>query len=358
MQMKKVLVLISTKFVTYGGLTNAFMNYYRNMDKTDLIIDVASTLDADEVLIKEIECNGGKYIALPSKWKDPFKYIKAFKKISKGYDVVHINGNSSTMAVELYLAKKNNVPVRIAHCHSSFSTHSVMNFILNPLLNRSLTKALAVSEMSGKWLYKKDFEVLNNAINQEKYEYNSKARKELRAKLNISDNDILIGNVGKLNELKNQVFLLELLKRLNKSYKLIIVGGGPKENELKEKVDELSLTDSVIFTGMVNDAAKYYQAFDIFLFPSIYEGFGLALLEAEASGLPCIASTHVPKETNLSKEVKYLDLNIDKWVDEINKIDIQNKREEKSKINIKLIEDGGYGAEKNSEKLRKIYMGD
>jgi len=362
MQMKKVLVLISTKFVTYGGLTNAFMNYYRNMDKTDLIIDVASTLDADEVLIKEIECNGGKYIALPDKRKNIIKYIKKFNFVCRGYDVIHVNGNSATMGLELMIAKKNKIPVRIAHCHSTKTSFPLYNFILTPIFNKSYTNGLAVSDMAG-WVYgKRKFRVLNNAIDTSKYAYNEQQRAKIRKQYGISDFDLVLGHVGKIYEAKNHKFLIQLFHELSKNeknVKLLIVGDGILRSEIEDEIDKYNLNDRVIITGMQNETAPFYSAIDLFLFPSIFEGFGLAILEAQASGLNVLASEAVPRMVDIAKCVTFLPLNIERWLSEALKKISDSEATNRiltSNNNIKKIIDKNYDIKKCSNELRKIYI--
>lgn len=359
--MKKILIIITTQFVQYGGLTSVMMNYYRHINKSGLQIDFASTNDdVDDVLINSLDENGSKYYFIGNRKKHIFKYVKNLKKIitTEKYDVVHINGNSSTMSLELYICKKCGVPVRIAHCHTTRTEHPLINRILKTILNNNYTQALAVSPEAGNWLYTKDYIVMNNAIDPSKYFYDEKIRKNVREKLKIT-NAFVMGNVGKLYSAKNQKFVIDIffeVKKIIPDSILIFVGGGVLEDELRERCKCLSIEDSVIFLGMRNDVNEIIQAFDYFVFPSLYEGFGLALIEAQASGLSCIASDAVPSNTNVTGNVIYekLSENAKAWA-KIILDSLDYNRYMQCKEAQKKIENAGFDIRTEAKKLESIY---
>lgn len=331
------------------------------MNKEGLIIDFASTNVADKTLVAELNLNGGKYYCL-GKRKSIFLYSYNLKKILKEnkYDIVHVNGNSSTMALELFLAKIMGVQKRIAHVHASNSNYPIINAMVKPMFKRCYTDGIAVSKESGEKLFGNNYVILNNAIDTQKYKFNNDVRKEVRKNFNVSDKTVL-GNVGKLNRNKNQIFLLHIFKELLKidsSYCLMIVGGGELEKELKGEAKSLEIGDNVIFTGMRNDIEKIIQAFDIFLFPSIIEGLGMVTIEAQAAGLHCLISDTVPKETEVSQLAHYLPLsNFQKWFDLILQYKNQDyDRTTFSNTAIKSIDEHGYDIGTRANDLRKIYL--
>lgn len=309
---RKVLIVITTDFVPYGGLTTVMMNYYRVMNKENLQIDFASTNDPCDELKQELAQNGSKYFDLGSRKYSPMHYMKKLATVLKmeKYDVIHVNGNSSTMAMELVTAKLVGVPSRIAHVHTTRSKYPYANVVLHPIFATSYTTALAVSKQAGDWLYGKNYTLLNNAINTAKYKFNVDVREKMRKKYELTGK-FVIGTVGKLNPPKNHIHLLQTFAEYSKKDEtamLVIAGGGELEQHLKAKAAELGVASKVIFLGMYSDIAGILQAFDAFVFPSLFEGLGLAIIEAQAAGLPCVASTAVPQETNVTPYISYLDL--------------------------------------------------
>lgn len=358
----RILIIIDTSFVPYGGLSTVVMNYYRAIDKKDLIIDIASTNNAPQSLVEELKMNNSHYYCL-GKRKRVFSYSKKlFTTLSRGYDVVHVNGNSGTMALELLPAIRRKIPVRIAHVHTTKTEHPVLNMLIYPLFKHSFSKAIAVSENAGKWLFKNNYIILNNAIDISRYIYSDEKRKRIRNQYEIADSTFIIGNVGKLTPGKNQQFLLDVFRIVKDRYKdskLFIVGGGDLEDDLKCKAKELGIDQDVIFSGMMNDASECYQAFDIFAFPSKFEGLGLALIEAQASGLKCIISDRIPTEAIVTPDVKILgiDRQEKEWADYILN-NIYYDRKERSDCAKETIRLHGYDILIEAKKLRNIYFGE
>lgn len=361
--MKRILIVITTAFVPYGGLTTVMMNYYRAMGKKKLKIDFASTNEPPEVLLKELNENGSQYFNLGDRKKHLIKYLKKLNKVLRGnsYDVIHVNGNSATMAFELRTAKRRRVPVRIAHGHTTRSDYSWLHKILFRVFRKSYTHAIAVSDKAGEWLFSgQEYIVLNNAIPVKKYKYDMSIREKYRNSLGFSDK-FIVGNVGKLYAAKNHSFLIQIFCELRKKKEnahLLIVGGGELRGELEEQCRSLGIEDDVTFLGMREDIPELLQTMDIFVFPSRYEGFGMALIEAQAAGLYCFASESVPGETKLSNNIQYISLNekVQDWVEKISVVNCYNRM----KCSIQACSTicaCGYDIETAVEKLEKIYNG-
>mgnify|MGYP001654280906 CR=1 FL=1 len=248
------------------------------------------------------------------------------------YDVIHINGNSATMVLELVVSCLTGIKTRIAHGHTTRSSHPIVHRILKKPLNFLSTYKLAVSNSTGKWLFGKDYIVLNNAINVHKFAFDKYKRKKIRDEIGISD-ALVIGNVGKLYAPKNHVFLLDVFHYIvskNRNALLLLVGGGELENSLKKKAYELGVDDKVLFLGMRDDVSDIVQAFDVFVFPSVFEGLGIALLEAQATGLTCIASKDViPVEVKVTPQLQFVSLkeSAEVWADRILNAEYCEKRD-------------------------------
>lgn len=180
--MKKILIVITTEFVYYGGLTNVMMNYYKALNKDGLHIDFASTnvVNENDRAYQFIKSNGSNYYCLGSRKRNTFNYLqKLYLLLKKNkYDVIHINGNSATMVLELVVSCLVGIKTRITHGHTTRSSHPIVHRILKKPLNFLSTYKLAVSNSTGKWLFGKDYIVLNNAINVHKFAFDKYKRKK------------------------------------------------------------------------------------------------------------------------------------------------------------------------------------
>lgn len=362
--MKKTLILLLTGFEPYGGLSSVMMNYYRNMDKSDLSIDFASTNALDEALLLELSESGSTYYDLGQRKKAPLRYYLNLYKLLKRnrYDVIHVNGNSRSMAVELTIAKLCGVKKRIAHGHNERSSHPVIHRLLGPLFKRSYTDALCASEPSGKWLYGSGYTVLNNAIDTTRYRFDPFVREWQRRELNIPPDCVVVGTVGKLNYQKNPAKILSIFQKYhqaNAKSKLLLVGGGPLMASLQAAAKSMDIEDTVFFAGMQNSAAPYLQAMDVFLFASRYEGKSLALLEAQASGLYCLVPDHLSDENKHTTDlISLYNLNDDES-EQVDWLDLHTSPEgrvERSRSACAQISACGYSIRGKANELRKIYL--
>lgn len=184
--MVRILVVITTSFVPYGGLASVMMNFYRAIDKTRFHIDFASTnLELNPKLALELKQNGSKYYGLGNRKKFIINYAKSLDRVLKNgkYDVIHVNSNSATATLELLVAYKNGIQKRIVHNHTSICDHKILNNLLKPVFNKLYTDAVACSDKAGKWLFtNNNFRVLNNGINADKFAFNASNRTFVRDK--------------------------------------------------------------------------------------------------------------------------------------------------------------------------------
>ena len=304
-----------------GGVEAVVMNNYRYIDRHKVQFDFL--VDADSTLVprEEIEARGGRIFDIP-----PYQHVGEYQKVlqrlfrQEGWRIVHSHINALSV-FPLGAAKKAGVPVRIAHSHSTSSKGEFVRNAAKQLLrtqaNRYPTVRLACTEHAGKWLFgDAPFEVLANPIDFKRFTFDPEARVELRRAWGVGDADLLVGHVGRWAPQKNQIHLLHVLKGLVESgvsAKLALLGDGPDRVAIEAEAESLGLTDRLIAPGCV-DSAKAYSAFDLFCFPSRYEGLGMAAMEAQASGLPCFVSDAVPNEIDLTGKVRFLPLDsADAW---------------------------------------------
>lgn len=354
--MKRVLV-ISTLRLNYEGITSVIYNYISNMNRENLQIDFIAYSDINFDLKKQFE-GIGKVRIVPTRKGDFKKYVKGLKKVlSNKYDVVHIHGNSGTMAIEAVIARIYRVKKIIVHCHSTTCNYPILNKILTPIMKIVSTDFVACSNDAGKWLFKKNYMVFNNAIDLKKFEYNKVIREKYRKQLDL-ENNFVIGHIGHFREQKNHHFLIDIFKELHKicpEAKLLLVSDGPLFEDIKNKVNKFNLQNDVIFLGRRNDVDKLYQAMDCFVFPSKWEGLGMVLVEAQASGLPCCVSDVVPLEAKCTDIIYYKSLsdNAKEWAKFI--INIKNKNNNRNISFGDKIRNCGFDIKYEAEKLNKLY---
>lgn len=304
-----------------GGVESVVMNYYRHIDRTKIQFDFICDKDSTNIPYDEIEQLGGRVILVPP-YQKVFEYQKDLIKIFKdnNYKIVHSHLNTLSV-FPLRAAKKAGVPVRIAHSHSTTNKKewkkNLLKQILRPFSKVYATDYMCCSELAGRWLFgNKEYDkgnvyLLNNAIDLDKFKYDEQLRNKKRKELNIKDDTLVIGHVGRFVEQKNHRFLIDIFNEVHKQKEnsiLLLVGQGPLMEEMKEKVKTLGIKDSVKFLGQRNDINELYQVFDVFCLPSLYEGLPVVGIEAQATGLLCVLSDDMTKETKVLNETEFLSL--------------------------------------------------
>lgn len=304
-----------------GGVESVVMNYYRHIDRTKIQFDFICDEDSTNIPYDEIKKLGGKIILVPP-YQKVFEYQKDLIKIFKdnNYKIVHSHLNTLSV-FPLRAAKKAGVPVRIAHSHSTTNKKewkkNLVKQILRPFSKVYATDYMCCSELAGRWLFgnkeynKGNVYLLNNAIELDKFKYDEQLRNKKRKELNIKDDTLVIGHVGRFVEQKNHRFLIDIFNEVHKQKEnsiLLLVGQGPLMEEMKEKVKILGIEDSVKFLGQRNDVNELYQSFDVFCLPSLYEGLPVVGIEAQATGLLCVLSDDMTKETKVLNETEFLSL--------------------------------------------------
>jgi len=305
-----------------GGAETLIMNIYRNINRSliqfDFLVHTEDKCDYDD----EIRQLGGKIFSIPPyEGVNHFKYKRILNNFFSSHSEHHVvHGHvRSTASIYLKIANSYNKKT-IAHSHSTSSGSgftSLYKDFLQYFIRYNADYFFACSMDAGEWLFGKNivnsqrYYLVKNAIDINKFKFNKYLRNELREKLNLENNNV-IGHVGRFTDEKNHSFLIDILEEIldvDKSYKLLLIGVGPLENYIKKIVTERKLDNYVIFLGNTSYVEKYLNAMDIFVFPSIYEGLGISVIEAQASGLPCVISNSIPEEVVASHNVKSLDLN-------------------------------------------------
>lgn len=346
-----------------GGIEAFMMNYVRHMNHAAVHIDFAVTGLEKGAYDDELESLGCRIYRLPQKSKHPIAYQKKLKKVFRDskYGIVHSHADAMSCWV-LKVAKECGVPVRIAHSHNTqHLTTNPIKFQINEFarknINKYATNRFACSNEAGKWLFgNAPFKVIHNAIDTGEFAFDIDKRKALREKYGISDDAILLGHVGRFDTQKNHAFLIDMFAELakeNDNYKLMCVGDGWLRSDIEKQISENNLTDKVILAGQQENAHDYYNAFDLYVFPSLFEGLGFVLIEAQANGLTCISSDGVPQETNLSGADKMLYLPLEKqaWVDKVIELGKPTRYD-----GGKYVVEYGYDITHEAKKLEDMYL--
>lgn len=365
MKQEPVRILHVVTYMGRGGLETMLMNYYRHIDRSKIQFDFLVHRDFEADYDQEILSLGGRIYHLPR--LNPFsihyhKELDSFFKNHPEYQIVHVHQDCMS-SIALKAAHRNHVPIRIAHSHSSSQDKNIKYFIKRYFM-RSIpqyaTHLFACGKEAGNWMFNgANYQIVRNAIDSKLFSYDKNIRNKIRNEFNVSNNQIVIGHVGRFNYPKNHDFLIDIFNEVHKmlnNSKLLLVGTGDLEGGIRKKVNELNLTNDVIFLGNRNDVNELMQAMDIFVFPSHYEGLPVTLVEAQASGLPIIKSNYVSDQCIMTPNVYTLSLNntSKEWANQIVEMMKKYKRTDTSHYII----ENKYDVSANANWLAKFYMGE
>lgn len=369
--MEPVRVLHMLHSMNRGGAETMIMNYYRHIDREKVQFDFLLTFQGKSDYEEEILALGGKiFHVTPLTLKTMgayFKDIERFLKEHPEYRIVHSH-NSSKSVFPLRIAKKCNVPVRISHSHNMFlgngaSPKELLRKLLRTPLKKVSTHNFACSKDAAIWLYGEKYweegkvKVLPNAIDVTKFSYSIDVRDNYRKQFNLED-AFVVGHVGRFQEQKNHTFLLDIfaqIAKMQENAKFVLVGDGPLREEMEQKAKQLGIAKQVIFTGVREDVANLMQMMDVFVFPSLFEGLGIVLVEAQAAGLPCFTSKDVvPKEVKATEHLQFISLNesAEHWA----KMVLENKDNFERKARVQEIKAAGYEIKEAAGKLERFYL--
>ena len=360
-----------------GGIETLIMNIYRNIDRSKVQFDFLTHMGNGGAYEEEIRALGGRIYEMPVirdcqggktyYWR-VFEYIYELKKFFREhpeYRVLH-GHMTNTAAIYMPVAKKyGRVDCCIAHSHQTEATpglSGVVTSFLQKNVEKVATDYFACSEEAAKWIYSPDLvkagkvKVIHNGADVEKYHFDSVKHEVLKKKMGY-EGKIVIGNVARFKKQKNHTFLIDIFAEIHKKNDqtvLVLVGQGELEEEMKKKVSQLGLEDCVDFLGARNDVPTLLQVFDLFLLPSLFEGLPLVGIEAQAAGLPVVASNTVTPETDITGNVTFLplDLSASEWADKT--LDICNSFTRKDMT--EKVRTAGYDIKQTAQWLQNFYL--
>ena len=331
--MKRILHIVSS-LSKNAGVISMIMNYYREIDRNSILFDFVYFKEAADDLYYREEINqlGGRIYLIDKLSLTNINQVnKEIEQIFNEYqyEIVHCHEAILVNFIQSAL-RKCGVKRIIAHSHSARLSNTTVGCIRNRLMTLGINKycndIAACSELAGEYLFgKKEFlqrgTVIVNGVDTSRYCFDEILREKTRSIYGISDNTFLLGTVGRCETIKNQSFILELIaseQLRDKDVCFLLIGEGVMYEALKQKATEKGIASKVVFAGSQDDVRPFLCAMDMFVFPSLNEGFGVALVEAQLCKLPCLANSTIPKETAISDYVQYI--SVDKrelWISTI-----------------------------------------
>lgn len=361
-------VLHSVSNMDRAGIETMLMNYYRNMDRDKIQFDFLCNKMKPGAYDDEIRALGGRIFHTPG--LNPLKYPKYLRYMSDlflehpDYQIVEAH-NGALGVYALHAAKRNRLPVRIFHAHGAsiakdwkYPLKLVCRELLPLNMNQHYTCGVAAAEcyFKKKVVAAGDYVLIPNAIEIDRFLFNTEMREKIRKENNLEDKHV-VGHVGNYTPPKNHMFLIDIfaeLKKRDAKACLVLIGGGEQMETVKCRTQELGLEDSVRFMGSLSNVNEWYQAFDVFVMPSLREGLPLVGVEAQAADLPCFFSTSVTSEVAILDKTCFIDLKQgpEKWAEVIHGAFTYQER-----ANVRqILTEHGYDIKTEAIKLQERYL--
>ncbi len=368
MRDKTIRILHSVSNMDRGGIETMLMNYYRHIDRERVQFDFLCNKTKPGAYDEEIIAMGGRIFHSPGlnplKYPKYIKYMKNLIKEHPEYKIIHAH-NGAMGAYALNSAKRAKVPVRIFHAHGTGITKDIkflIKFICKNLLKFNLTHRWTCGNAAAKFFFgrrginNKDCLFVPNAIEIERFFFNPQKRDSIRKK-HLLEDKFVVGHVGRLTVEKNHIFLIDVFAeflKIRKNAQLVLVGDGSIKEQLKQYAKEKKLEKSILFVGEVDNTSEWYNAFDLFVMPSLREGLPVVAIEAQTAGLNCIFSKNITNEVAVTDRAKFLELEkgAEFWAEEMAKYPCDYER-------IGVEEDifsAGYDIRTEAKKLQEKYI--
>lgn len=360
--MQKVLI-INTIGLGFEGMSSVIRNYAAAMDCTGLELHFTATPDIDDKVRAAFEQYGTIHV-LPFKKDDLPAYFLGIRRLvrQEKISVVHIHGNSGMMIFEVLAARLGGAKGVLAHCHSTSCDHPRLNPWTVPFVKLLSTKRIACSQGAGEWLYgRSSYVQLNNAIDLNRFRFDPAVRAQTRQELGIPEGCFVLGHVGNFYEAKNQEYLVELFCCLHATQpdtRLIMAGSGEQMEALQQEVRRRGMQESIQFLGKRTDPERLYQAMDLFVMPSRWEGLPLVSLEAQAAGLPVILSDRITREAGCTRKVHYESIEKDPADWAALAAQIRAQAAPRADDSADQLRAAGFDIAHEADRLRRMYLGE
>ena len=364
----KVLHLVSPGI---GGIENYIFSHYKYMNRSrfqfDFLTQNQKLKGAEEFREFDYEVK----LLSATAAKDRALFVRQVRKVLMGgYDVLHLHTCYWTGFLIEEIAKEVGIRKVIVHSHSTFidETNAVKRnqllrqheAIKNAFTQDLATDFWACSWDAADWLFgeqipKSKIKIMKNAIELDRFQFNKQTRERIRADLGLDDDTLVLGTTGRLTYSKNHAFLIEMFSVFHQKHpksKLIIIGDGELLPDLERQICDRRLENHVLLLGWKNDVENYLQAMDVFLLPSRFEGFPIVIVEAAASGLPCIASDQIPEDVFFTERIRRIPLDMPVWNQTLEEAAVLcTDRQE----GIRIVQAAGYDVRQQARELEKMY---
>lgn len=324
-----------------GGAETFLMKIDRSLDHSKYQMDFCINVKEKCAYEDEIISLGGKIFRIPMKTESTVRFKNALYSVVKDNcykNVLRVTSNAAGFW-DLKIAKEAGAKHTIARSSNASDGGSIKSIVAHRigqlLWMKYVDTMIAPSDLAAKYTFgEKNYRGgnvyrLNNGLDLNVYHFDLEKREMVRAKYGISENAIILGHVGRFARQKNHSFLIQVFAAYNKKHPdsyLMLIGDGDLREEINRQVEIFGLNDRTIFVGQTDEIPEYLSAMDVFVFPSLYEGMPNTVIEAQASGLPCVISDTITKEANVTKNVTYLPLGqAELWADYIAKMDLKRK---------------------------------
>lgn len=366
---KKIKVVEFIPRLEFGGVESVVLNYINHLpDKGKFEFHVIAQNLYDPKCVHQFENLGFRVHLVTHKRTSLIKNCSEIWKILKKekFNVAHSHMTLTNFYV-LFMAKAVGINIRISHSHNAFKSENWKQKLFWQVLKWLNRKAANVWTTcgydAGTFLFGKKamndgrVVIMNNAIDENLFQYAPEVRESIRKKLGIAD-QFIVGHIGRFMEQKNHTFLIDVFAEVLKfipNAKLLLVGAGELQSDINDKVKKLNMEGSVIFVGNVINPQEYYQVMDVFVLPSLFEGLPVVSIEAQAAGLPCLISDKVDTRCKITSDVKFLpiDYGVKPWAEEI----VTCKDKGRNGKAAEQIVNNGYSILNESKKLELLYLG-
>lgn len=325
-------VLQVVRIMNRGGIESFLMNVYRNINREEIQFDFLIQSETKGAFDDEIMKLGGKLYHIPYLTDCGYyrycDYLYRFFIQHSDYKIVHSHMNSVSGPI-LKMARKAGIEGRIAHAHIGKLEGNFKQRLVRRILQFSIpndaTYLLGCSELAARCIFGKKAHkaiIIHNAIDLEKFVYREALRNQMRKSMQI-ENKFVIGHIGRFVEQKNHTFLIDIfyeLQKIKEECILLLIGDGILVEAIKKKVDSLGINEKVLFLGVRSDISELMQAMDVFLFPSLFEGLPVTLIEAQAAGLRSFVSDQISDEVCITNNIQMLSLDqpAKMWAEQLN----------------------------------------
>lgn len=346
-----------------GGIETFMLKEVSYLNRNKYEVHILSFQGDTPCFYEEFIKMGAEFHFIPKRREHFILNYLELKKLLNRYhfDIVHCNMNSYSYSIPCLLALKSGSKV-VIHGHNSGCLQGKKSVFLHNINKKRIpfdkVCKVAVSDIAGKWFFdKNEYLILNNGVETEKNKFSVEKRKMIRKEFGLDDEEKIILHVGAFRKQKNHERIISIFKEVlkkNSKCVLFLVGEGDLRNSIQKKVRDAGLMSKVIFTGNRDDVDCFLSAADVFLFPSFYEGFPIALIEAECSGLQCVISDVITKQVQIEGVCNALSLDKknDEWVEKI--VSALEYKEERKKY-AEIIDNLGLGMDSEIKQIERIY---